>query len=530
MSKNSKKINIPRLPLFLLKLFADKSHSLSVLGDLEELYGDKIISSSRLNAIWWLWKQVFRSIPHFIQQSLSFGGIMFGNYIKVAIRLFNRQKLYSFINIFGLAIGLTVCLMLYIWVQDELSYDDFHSKADRIFRVEQNYNFDEFSGIAAYTSGAFGPVMKSEYPEIENFVRFWKNELSVKDKNNNYQNNIAYTVDPQIFDVFDFELEEGNPKTALVEPKSVVLTRANALKYTGSESAIGKTITLKWRGEAVEFRVTGILKEVPQNSHVHFDMLYSISTHPADRISSFGGNFLYSYIMLKEGMSVEELKNKLPEFVIKYKEEDFQELIGPDKKIEEMLKIELTPLRNIHLYPSGAFEIEPQGNIASVYTFSSIAILILIIACINFMNLSTARANKRTKEIGMRKAIGAHKIQIMRQMIAESIFTVIISTIISFIFIFLLLPVFNEITGKGLFLSTLLNLNNLLLLSATIIITGALSGLYPAVILTKFNPAIVLKSATSTKTGKSYVRKGMAILQFTISISLIIGSSAHQRN
>lgn len=234
-------------------------------------------------------------------------GAMLKNYIKIAIRNMFRNRLYSLINLFGLAIGLASCLMIWLWVQDELSYDRFHSNAERIYRVERRVDFRDLHGQVPVTSGAYGPALVNDYPEIENYVRLHRNELSIKDQKNIFHKQRLIVADNSIFEIFDFRLERGDPKTALTRPKSMVLSHANALKYLGTEDALGKSVTVDWGGTLADFQVTGILEEIPHNSHVQFDVLASISSYPPEQLNTWGNNFLYTYVLVQKGTDTKEM-------------------------------------------------------------------------------------------------------------------------------------------------------------------------------------------------------------------------------
>jgi putative ABC transport system permease protein len=435
-----------------------------------------------------------------------------------------RNKLYSLINLTGLAIGLAACLMIWLWVQDELSYDRFHTNAERIYRVERKFDFRDMHGQAPITGGTYGPALVDDYPEIENYVRLHRNELSIKDHRNIFRKQQLIVADNSIFEIFDFHLERGDPKNALTQPKSMVLTRENALKYLGTEDAIGKTLTVDWSGTLSDFQITGILEEIPHNSHVHFDVLASISSYPAEQLSTWFNNFLYTHVLIREGTDIEALENKFSGFLTKYMAADFVKVVGPEIDINDVFQLKLCPLLDIHLHPAQEFEIGPQGSLTSVYIFSAIAVLILIIACINFMNLSTARANKRAKEVGIRKTVGAHRRQLRGQFLGESVLLAFIALILALSLIRLFIPVFNSISGKPLSMSLLFHASNWIILIGIALAAGLLAGLYPAFFLTQFDPAKVLKGGAQSGTGKSIFRRSMAVIQFVISITLIIGT------
>lgn len=451
-------------------------------------------------------------------------GAMLKNYIKIAMRNMFRNRLYSLINLFGLAIGLASCLMIWLWVQDELSYDRFHSNAERIYRVERRVDFRDLHGQVPVTSGAYGPALVNDYPEIENYVRLHRNELSIKDQKNIFHKQRLIVADNSIFEIFDFRLERGDPKTALTRPKSMVLSHANALKYLGTEDALGKSVTVDWGGTLADFQVTGILEEIPHNSHVQFDVLASISSYPPEQLNTWGNNFLYTYVLVQKGTDTKEMENIFPGFLTKYMAADFAKILGPEADINDIFQLKLYPLLDIHLHPAQEFEVEPQGSLSSVYIFSAIAVLILIIACINFMSLSTARANKRAREVGIRKTIGAQKNQLRGQFLGESVLLAFMAFVLAILLIRLFIPIFNSISGKALSLGALFQGINWTVLIGITLAAGLLAGLYPALYLTRFDPAKVLKGGAQSGSGRSIFRRGMALFQFVISIALIIGT------
>jgi putative ABC transport system permease protein len=449
---------------------------------------------------------------------------MFKNYLKIAYRYFTGHKLFSFINVFGLAIGISTCTIISLWVQRELSYDRFHKNAHRIYRIERELFRDNAYSRWPITGGAYKQALIDDFPEIENAVRFWGREFSIKDNKNFVHRKGMFAVDNSIFEIFDFELEKGDETTALIKPRSVVLTRDNALKFLGTDDVIGKSLSFEWEGEQVDFEITGILKEVPQNSHVQFDMLISISSYPNDRFSGWRSNYLFTYILASENTTRSDLEEKLKTFVSNRLEPHYGDLLSQGLGIHEVLKMHLFPITDIHLYPSPNWEIGAGGSMTSVYIFSSIAILILIIACINFMNLSTAGANKRAKEVGLRKTIGAHKSQLRMQFIQESVLLAVIALFVAIALVSLFIPAYNKIFDDTLSMNSLLLSKNLIMLIGITLVVGFLAGLYPAFYLTKFEAAGILKSSPMLGSGKSIFRRNMVVVQFIISITLIIGT------
>ena len=449
---------------------------------------------------------------------------MFKNYLKIAYRYFTGHKLFSFINVFGLAIGIATCTIISLWVQRELSYDRFHKNAHRIYRIERELFRDNAYSRWPITGGAYKQALIDDFPEIENAVRFWGREFSIKDHNNFTHRQGMFAVDNSIFEIFDFDLEKGDEKTALVKPRSVVLTRDNALKFLGTDDVIGKSLNFEWNGEQVDVEVTGILKEVPQNSSVQFDMLISISSYSEDRFSEWRSNYLFTYILAAENTTRIDLENKLKTFVSRRLEPHYGDLLSQGLGIHEVLKMHLFPITDIHLHPSPNWEIGAGGSMTSVYIFSTIAILILIIACINFTNLSTACANKRAKEVGLRKTVGAYKSQLRAQFIQESVLLALIALFFAIALISLFIPVYDNIFDDNLSISSLLQVKTIIMLLGATLTIGFLAGLYPAFYLTKFEAAGILKSSPMLGSGKSIFRRNMVFVQFIISITLIIGT------
>ena len=453
----------------------------------------------------------------------QFGEAMFKNYIRIAYRYFIRHKLFSFINVFGLAIGLCICMIISLWVQRELSYDRFHEKSHRIYRIERELFRENLYSRWPITGGSYKQALIDDYPEIEDAVRFWLREFSIKDHQGTVHRQEMFAADNSVFHIFDFDLEEGDESAALNEPMSVVLTRKNAIKYFGTVDAIGKSLTFEWEGEPVDFKVTGILKEVPKNSHIQFNALISIASYPAERFAAWRPNYLYTYVLVSENTSKQVLEEKLKTFVSQRLEPHYGDLLGQGLSIHKVLKMYLFPITDIHLYPSVNWELEPGGSISSVYIFSSIAVLILIIACINFMNLSTARASTRAKEVSLRKTVGAGKGQLKRQFIQESVLMALVSLIIAFFLCSWFIPAYNGIFGENLSLALFSQSKNLILLIATTFAVGILAGLYPAFYLTRFEPVAVLKGGPQPGSRKSSFRRNMVVIQFVISTTLIIG-------
>ncbi|MFC1555077.1 ABC transporter permease [candidate division KSB1 bacterium] len=519
-----KEINkYPNIGDRILRLVSTEYESESYIGDIEEYYKDIVAEKGLLYAKSWYVIQVIRSVITNLLVSFYWSIIMFENYIKISFRNFFKYKLFSFINIFGLAIGIAICMIINLWIQRELNYDSFHSRSDRICRIERELFRDNLYSRWPITGGIYKQALIDEYPEIENATRVWGREFSVISHDNQTYRQGMFAVDNSFLEIFDFDLIEGDKNTALKEPRSVVMTRENAIKYLGTDNVLGKTVSFEQQGNLIDMKVTGIINDVPKNSHIQFDMLMSISSYPETIFNSWRGNNLYTYVLLQDNTDRKVMEEKLKGFVTQHLEPVYVDLLGQGLGIHEVLKMHLFPITDIHLNPAENWELEAGGNIYSVYIFSSIAILILFIACANFINLSTARANKRAKEVGLRKTVGASSSQLRSQFIIESILSAFIAMIISVILIALLIPLFNRVFNETLSVLHILNPQNFLIYLGLAAAVGLLSGLYPAFYMTRFDPVETLKSGTQSGMGKSIFRRNMVVIQFAISITLIIG-------
>ncbi len=518
-----KRYKTPAIPRKILNLMSVYYESHSIVEDFEETFAEILESEGSLKARSWYWGNALKSVVGYLKLLVCWRFTMLKNHLKIAYRNFVRHKLYSFINVFGLAIGLSICMIISLWVLRETSYDNFHKKADWIYRVERELFRDNLFSRWPITGGRYKQALIDDYSEIVNAVRFWRREFAIKDYRNDVHREETYAVDNSVFNIFDFRLEEGDEKTALQKPMTVVLTRQNATKYFGAGDAVGKSLSFEWEGEPVDFEVTGILEEIPENSHIHFDMLISMASYKEQPYTDWRSNYLYTYILIKENTSRQNLEEKLKTFVTQRLEPEYGDLLLPDRSIHEVLKMHLFPIRDIHLHPSPNWEVEPGGSISSVYIFSSIAVLILIVACLNFVNLSTARANKRAKEVSLRKTVGAKKHQLRLQFIQESVLLAFVSLVLAFVMSSVFIQAYNSIFAENLLLSVFLQLKYLFILTGATLAVGVLAGLYPAFHLTRFEPVEVMKGNLLSGSGKSIFRRNMVVVQFSISIILIVG-------
>ncbi|MEO8414362.1 MAG: ABC transporter permease [Ginsengibacter sp.] len=443
---------------------------------------------------------------------------MFKNYFKIAFRNLWRHKAFSFINIMGLTVGMTACFLIFLYVKFELSYDSFHTKADRIYRVVSDIKTPTEVIHAGGPAWAVAPNAKDEFPEIESFVRIagGDNVLFRKGDIKFQEENCAW-ADSAFFKVFDFKLLKGNPATALKEPLSVIFSESTAKKYFGKTDPMGQAVLIT--GDALPAKVTGIMKDIPENSQIKGDVILSMTTITQKfnpRIDSQWGNYGASaYLLLKPGTDPKKLEKKFPGFLERRNGDEM-------KKMQMYPTLFLEPLRDVYLRSTR--DGSKSGNINNVYIFSIIAIFILLIACINFINLTTARSAERAKEVGIRKVVGAEKRQLAGQFIGESIVLCMIAFVFTFLLSWLLLPLFNHLSGKIISGGIFEHPVYILILFLASVGIGLLAGIYPALVLSSFKPVVVLKGRFITGTKGIILRKGLVVAQFTISIALIIAT------
>lgn len=440
---------------------------------------------------------------------------MWKNNLKIAWRNILNNKIFSAINVFGLSIGLACCILMFLFIQHELSYDKFHANAENIYRVTSDMEGPNGKTSLAVTPAPWFPLIKKDYPEVKEYVRLLKDEKTLigeKGKEHSFVKNVLF-ADSTFFNVFSFKLLNGNPSKALAQSNSIVLTKEAARKYFGDADPVGKTIEATTAfTSAIDVQVTGVIEEPPANSHIKFDALISMST--LGDLSGLWSNHMFnSYVVLANGVSKNTVEAKLRSFSDKY--------IANNPNADGKNDIHLQQLTDIHLRSNLVGELEANGDITYVYIFLGIAIFVLLIACLNFMNLSTVRSLKRAKEVGMRKVVGAEKLQLIRQFLAESVLVAFFALIVSLIIVVLALPVFNHLSERTLKIDFFSNYTFVLLLVALTGIVGLLSGIYPASVLSSFKPVEVLKGSFQKSIKGNALRKVLVTVQFVISITLI---------
>ena len=440
---------------------------------------------------------------------------MIKNYLLLAIKHLRKQKVFSLINILGLTVGITCCLMIFLFILNELSYDTFHKNGKEIYRVMRTGNLNGEEREIPYLSPAYATALKNDYPDaIKEAVRVMPDNDLISYKNISYNEKKIYVTDSNFFQVFDFALIHGSAATVLKEPNSIVLTETTAKKYFADENPVGKVLQFN---KNQQLKVTGVCKDVPVNSHLQFDMVISISTLrsvvPPDWYTEFPSNNLFTYVQLNPSVDPTQLKKRFPAFMDKYLGQYYA-------KNGFKMGLTIKPLKDIY-FASDGFDNVKHGNKKMVYIFMSIAILILLIACINFINLATARATDRSKEVGLRKVLGAVRKQLVVQFIFESVLFALVASFFSVVLVQLLMPAYTNLLGYEL-PSYWKNPLFYLFIVGVILIVGILAGSYPALMLSAFSPIESLKGKLRVGKSGAFFRKALVVFQFGISVLLIV--------
>jgi len=455
---------------------------------------------------------------------------MIKNYFKIAWRNLLKKKGFTAINIVGLSLGIGCFIMISMFVIDELSYDRYHEKADRIYRINSDIIFGGTEMSMAVTSDPMGDVLKSDYPEVEDYVRFYASQGSkLIKKGNEYINEGAVThADSTLFKVFTLPVIIGDTKTALSDPNTVVITETAANRYFGSpQLAIGQMLETD-DNEKTLYKVTSVIEDIPRNSHFNFDFFFSMANVDYNFGNYLSHNF-HTYVLLKEGTDYRVFNKNFKEIINKYlipQASQFMEVKSLDDFEASGNKIEysLIPLTDIHLHSSRGIELSANGNIQYVYIFSAAALFILLIACINFINLTTARSSGRAKEVGIRKVLGSEKKALIGQFLTESTLIAILALFVGLLFVWLSLAWFNGVSGKEMLMTSLLSPKFLIFIFLLPFIVGGLAGAYPAFFLSSFQPIKVLKGKLSLGNKKNTLRNFLVVFQFATSIILIVGT------
>jgi len=451
---------------------------------------------------------------------------MLSNYLTIAFRNLSKNRLFSLLNIGGLSAGLAVAMLIGLYVRDERSFDQFNEKADRIYRVNFDVRFGGREEALAVASAPFGPTMVRDYPAVEAMCRFrqW-GFITVKKGNEAIEEGFNTYVDSSFFSIFTMPLLEGDPKTALTEPNTGVISEKMAQKYFGATTGIvGRTLRIN---ENRDMRVTGVMRDIPEQSHFHYNFLFSMASiaEEANEDMWLSNNF-QTYLLLRPGSSATDLESRINEVVEKYIGPQFEKITGGTmeafKNSGDWLKYSLMNIRDIHLYSDRSAEHEANSDIKYVWIFGLVALMVLLLACVNFMNLSTARSAGRAREVGVRKALGSNRGALVRQFLTESMLLTAISFVVASLGVWLVLPAFNDFAAKDIQFS-LLDAPMLASLAGLALFTAFVAGSYPAFFLSAFRPIEVLKGklTLSAKGGSSSLRSGLVVFQFFISVALI---------
>ncbi|MCJ7581336.1 MAG: ABC transporter permease [Candidatus Aminicenantes bacterium] len=509
----NRKDNPPKIASRILEWIIQKDIRYGALGDIEEQYYWTKQEKRSFRASLFYWKQIGAALPYFIKNSMIWSVIMFKNYLKTAFRNTTRHKGYSFINLAGLAIGMACTLLILLWVKDELSYDKFHENRDNIYRI-MSYGTKYMIEGTDGTPAPLGPAIKDEVPGIENYARFSDfSKLVFRYKDKVFYETKGLITDPSFFEIFTFPFAKGDLETALLEPFDFIMTESMAKKYFGQDDPIGKIIEIEGQPAIVK----GIIKDIPKNSHIQFDFLASFEF--INSLTGYGTNWgsfnFITYVQLIPGTNIQEINQKITAVADN----------SNCPQVKDGVGFRLQPLSAIHLDSRTSYRnYADLGDKKYVYVFSIIAFFVLFIACVNFMNLSTARFTHRAKEVGMRKTVGASRKQLVFQFFGESLLMTLMACVFALVLVIIFLPAFNRIAGKDLQL-VLLETQFLLGLGCIILLTTLIAGSYPAIYLSSFKPVKVLKKAFSSQTGGGQTfRKILVVIQFSLSIILLIGT------
>lgn len=521
-------IHPPKKIIAFLRWFCREDYIEEIEGDLTEVFIKESATSPRLASWKFAWSVAKYLRPEFMKsfknfQPNSIG--MYKSYFKIGWRNLLKKKEYSFINIFGLALGMACCLMIFMYITYERSYDNYHTKGDRIYRVihgwKENHNIENSTeSYWVWGNAPIAQALHNNFPEIEKVVQFsGRSDLLLAHGENSFQEEGVFFMDSTAFEVFSWKLLKGDPKTALAAPYSIVLTESTARKYFGNEDPLGKSLKgseSAGRSNAGEYLVTGVMEDVPPNSHFRFNALLSLSTFRKsvpEVFDAWGYVDFYTYFLAKDHFDRASFEAKIPDF-----------LKRQNKDPENKYHIVIEPLKEMYLGTVCQRQPGETGSISNLYIFSIIGLFVLVIAIINFMNLSTARSMERSKEVGIRKSIGAEQKSLITQFLSESFIIVFLSVLLALAIVTLALPAMEMITQKTMEIQSFLTFPNIVLLISAALLIALIAGSYPAFVLSSFNPVTVLKGMSKSSRASVNLRKALVVFQFSLSIALIAGT------
>jgi len=524
-----KSIRPPALSYRLLRLLWLYEEKHSSCGDFEETFSRMVSRKGSFRARWWFRFEVLKTLQSYLGLTLHMVVAMFKNYLLISWRNIKKNKVYTFINLVGFAVGIASCLIILIHIRYELSFDRFHENADQIYRVVLERTRPDRTRYWGWNTPCVSEAMVSDYPEVVKRVRILTETGPTQMKHESFgmlERKVLYT-DPEFFEIFTIPIIKGDKRTFFQEPESIVMTQEAAHKYFGSEDPMGKILLVSnWWEENKPHVVTGILDDLPANSHFHYDFLIPLAATEVIE-HDWGAWYCFNYVLLRKDTDWKALEAKLPGMVDRYfptifegGEEEYREFLSQGHSYRYFLQ----PLADIHLKSRIEHELEPVGSITYIYLFAVIAGFIMILACVNFINLSTSRSVSRAREVGVRKVLGSFRRQLINQFLFESILLTLMAMILAIGLTAALLPAFSSLTGADLNLVSLpYTLVGLGLLTFAVLI-GIFSGGYPAFYLSSFQPVSVLKGSSQSKASKIFLRNFLVVFQFTVSIALIIGT------
>jgi putative ABC transport system permease protein len=498
----------------------------AVSDDFESEYARRLGTEGRRRARLWAGTCALRAALSYVPTAVRWSLIMHAHQLKIAWRNLRRHKGYSFINVAGLALGVAAGLFVLVYVGDELSYDRFHAKAGRTYRIAQNLHVDDRVDTAVSGPAVLAPTLKREFPEVEAVARLRSagDGFVVRDGARVIGKPVIHAADPGFFEVFSFPLVSGDPRTALAEPGSIVLTRSAAATCFGTADPMGRVLTI---GDE-PFKVTGLMENVPRRSHVHFEYLTSDISYPQGRKTTWKEGFCATYLVLKEGADRKAFEAKLPGFALAHIFDGRK----PESGIFKDWVFFLQPLTSIHLRSHLRIgELESNGHFETVILFLAIAVSVLLIAAVNFINLSTARSSVRAREVAVRKVVGSERSRLVRQFLGESVFQSALAVALAAGIMAAAMPAFRSLSGKEIFVRSLVGWPALLLCAGFALVLGLGAGFYPALVLSSFRPAAVLKGGGSGGAGlrSATLRKILTVTQFSMSVFLLIGTAVVSR-
>ena len=518
----------PRSATWILEHMLDANVRYAALGDFEERYFYLAHKNGLLRARLFYWSQIFVLLPSFLKHLICWSLEMMKNYFKVAFRIIKRHKGFSLINIMGLAIGMASCLLIFLYVQDELSFDRYNKNADRIFRIGTHIKMQSREMSVASVSAPMAEALVDEFIEVEEAVRFREDASSYlfKAGEKSYREERVVFSEPSFFDIFSIPLLKGNPNTALGSPYTLVLSQQAAEKFFGAEDPVGKVITVD---HSQDYEVTGVFKDIPDNSHFHFDVIASLSSLDESRDPSWFNMNFPTYVLLRKDADHKTLETKLYSLILKYVAPKIEERTGQSyeeylSKMNVEQSFFIQPLLDIHLHSSFLYDFEAGGDIKYIYIFTAIALFILVVASINFVNLTTARSSGRAKEVGVRKVLGSYRRDLIKQFLTESMMFSLISLSLALAIVWMALPIFNRFSEKSLALSGLNHWFMIRSIMGVALFIGLLAGSYPAFFISAFRPVNVLRDRLKTGFKTGPFRSSLVVFQFTASIFLIIGT------